>query len=583
MEDKSIFDKLGLSRLKRETDTALGAFSPLERFVFSIAIIVSIVAVLTMLFKIDDHFLVSIPANGGNLSEGVVGTPRFINPLLAITDVDHDITSLVYRGLMKKDGTGAIVPDLAESYTVSNDGLTYTFTLKDTEFQDGEKITADDVLFTIKSAEDSILKSPERIKWSGILIQAPDEKTVVFTLKRAYTPFLQNATLGILPKHIWSKIPYESWAYSDYNTKNAIGDGFFKIKSIAQNSSGIPSEYTLKAVHPKNEIAPRIDTISLHFFANEDALIAAYKNGTIDVAGGIDPENAQILEQDGATILQAELPRTFGLFFNQSQAKIFTDVKVRQAIALAIDKKTIVESVLKGYGSIGSGPIPDSSLVHGAPSAAAKTASVEQIQSILEKDGWKLGDDGIYIKQVAKKATIRLSFEIATNDTPELTQAVNAIAENLRTVGIEAIPKVYETGSLNQDIIRPRKFQALFFGEIISNQSDLYAFWHSSQRNDPGLNISGYANAKVDKLLEQGLSTLDPDNQDQIYSAFEKEITTDIPAVFVYSPSYIYVTRPELTGITLGHIDTPRDRFASINSWYLTIDRVWKIFAKNNN
>ncbi len=580
MNEKSNTLRSKFSRLKSETDTALGAFTPLERFVFSIAIIVSIVAVLTMLFKIDDHFLVSIPANGGNLSEGVVGTPRFINPLLAITDVDHDITSLVYRGLMKKDSTGAIVPDLAESYTVSDDGLTYTFKLKDTAFQDGEKITADDVLFTIKSAEDSILKSPERVKWSGILVQAPDEQTVVFTLKRAYAPFLQNAVLGILPKHIWSKIPYESWAYSDYNTKNAVGNGFYKIKSISQNSSGIPSQYVLNAVHPKNETAPRISTVTIHFYANEDAVISAYQNGDIDVAGGIDPENAQILEKDGATILQAQLPRTFGLFFNQSQAKIFTDAKVRQAISLAIDKDAIVNTVLKGYGSINYGPIPGSSLIHGTSVTTQKTSSPEQIKAILEKDGWKQGGDGIYTKQMTKKTTTRLSFEIATNDTPELTQAVNLIAENLRAVGIEAVPKVYETGSLNQDIIRPRKFQALFFGEIISNQSDVYAFWHSSQRNDPGLNISGYANAKVDKLLEQGLSTLDTDNQNQIYTAFEKEINTDIPAVFVYSPSYIYITRPELTGITLGHIDTPRDRFASINSWYLTIDRAWKIFAR---
>lgn len=568
-------------KLKLETKKALGTFSPIERVTFSIVMIICIASVFSLLFKIDDHFLVSIPAKGGSLSEGIIGTPRFINPILAITDVDHDVTSLMFRGLMKKDQTGAIIPDLAESYTVSDDGLVYTFKLKDASWDDGEKITSDDVLFTIKSALDPILKSPERVKWSGVLVQAPDANTVTFTLKHAYAPFLENAVLGIIPKHVWSKIPYENWSYSDFNTKNAVGNGYYKMGSISQSSNGIPNYYTLKNAHLKDTTPALIDSITIHFFANEETLIAAYKNGTIDTMGGIDPENAKKLEKTGAHILQASLPRVFGLFFNQSQAKIFTDSKVRQAITLAINTDEIVKNVLFGYGTIGDGPIPNSSKIQGdVLSTTNDGRSTAQIKAILEKDGWKLGNDGIYQKPGAKKSITRLSFEIATNDTPELTKAVDAIIADLKVVGIEAVAKVYETGSLNQDIIRPRKFQSLFFGEIISNQSDVYAFWHSSQRNDPGLNISLYANSKVDKLLETGLSTLDSSKQNQIYASFEKEINADIPAVFVYSPSYIYVVRQDLEGITLPHIDTPRDRFENIDTWYLATDRVWGIFAK---
>ncbi len=570
-----------ISRLKADIQKALGTFSPIERVIFSLVIIVCITTVFSLLFKIDNHFLVSVPAKGGNLSEGIIGTPRFINPVLAITDVDHDITSLVFRGLMKKDLNGEIVPDLAESYTVSNDGLVYTFKIKEATWHDGEKITADDVLFTIKSALDPMLKSPERVKWSGILVQSPDANTVTFTLKHAYAPFLENAVLGILPKHVWGKIPYENWAYSDFNTKNVVGNGYYKISSISENSNGIPNYYTLKNAKPKDTEPALINSITIHFFANEEQLIAAYKQGSIDTMGGIDPENAQALEKTGANILQAPLPRVFGLFFNQSQAKIFTNAKVRQAITLAINSDAIVKNILFGYGTIGDGPIPNSSKIQSdATFVNTKTSTPEQIKAILEKDGWKLGSDGVYQKPGAKKTITRLSFEIATNDTPELTKAVNAIIADLSAVGIEAVAKVYETGSLNQDIIRPRKFQSLFFGEIISNQSDVYAFWHSSQRNDPGLNISLYANAKVDTLLETGLGTLDKEKQNQTYKSLEKEIIGDMPAVFVYSPSYIYVVRENLDGISLPHIDTPHDRFENINTWYLATDRVWGIFAK---
>jgi peptide/nickel transport system substrate-binding protein len=567
--------------LKQEVVRALGAFSPLERLVFIATITIGAIAVILLLNRINQYFLVPVPIEGGTLREGVVGTPRFINPLLATSDADRDLTALVYRGLMKKDAKGAIVPDLAESYTVSNDGLTYTFTLRETKFHDGTPLTSSDVVFTVKSAQDATLKSAERVAWEGVLVKAPDEHTVTFTLKQPFAPFLANTTLGILPKHIWENIEYNVWAYSDYNGKHAIGDGAYKVDKVTENSSGIPQAYTLTAVRSKNDSSPLIDSIEVHFYASEEALVAAYTKKDIDTLGGIDPKSAEALRTEGAQILTAPLPRVFGLFFNQAQAKIFTSKNVRTAIDLALDKEAVVAQVLYGYGTVEDGPIPSgTSMTEEGAATRANGAQTAEAKKLLEKDGWKLGEDGIYEKVVAKKQTDRLSFEIATNDTPELKQAVDLIVKDLRAAGIEAIEKVYETGSLNQDIIRPRKFQALFFGEVVTNQSDLYAFWHSSQRTDPGLNISSYANSKADKLLEQGLTTLDPAKESTVYSAFEKEISSDMPAVFVYSPSYIYVTRAHLPEISLGNIDTPEDRFNGLSSWYLATDRVWKIFAK---
>ena len=563
---------------------ALGAFSPLERAAFMLAVLLGTVAALALVYQINEHFMVSVPVAGGTLDEGIVGTPRFVNPLLAVTDADRDLTSLVFRGLMKTDTSGALVPDLAKEYKVSNDGLTYTFTLGSAYFQDGQPVTADDVVYTIKSAQDPLLKSVARVSWEGVAVSASDANTVTFILKQPYAPFLENTTLGIMPKHIWSKISYENWAYTDYNGKNAIGDGPYQIKNVSQGASGIPAYYDLVKTKAKNAPSPLISEVRVHFYASESALIAAYKAGDIDTLGGIDPVNAQALAGSGAHIMTSPLPRVFGLFFNQTQAKIFTDKAVRQAVSLAIDKSAIVQTVLKGYGTTGTGPIPASSELAGqASSTDTASGNTAKAKSLLEKNGWTLGSDGIYQKAVSKKETLRLSFEIATNNTPELTQAVDMIAANLKDAGIEAVPKVYETGSLNQDIIRPRKFQALFFGEVVSNQSDLYAFWHSSQRSDPGLNISSYTNSKADKLLEQGLATLDTDKEQSTYAAFEEEIANDVPAVFVYSPSYIYAARKDHPGIMLGHVSTAEDRWSGIESWYLSTSKEWKIFAHKKN
>lgn len=559
---------------------ALEAFEPLERLIFIIALLIAAIAVLSILYRIDDHFMVADPIPGGTLNEGVVGTPRFVNPLLAVSDADRDLTALVYRGLMRTDAEGNLVPDLATSYTVSPDGLTYTFALGDAKFQDGTPVTSDDVLFTIASAQNATLKSAERVSWEGVLAKAPDAHTVTFTLKQPFAPFLGSTTLGILPKHIWSAVPYENWAYSDYNTSKVIGEGYYKVHSIRNDKSGVPQYYDLSVVRAKGSKTPLIDDVRIHFYASEDAAVAAYRGGALDALGGIDPSDAALLAKGGARIMTAELPRVFGLFFNQSQAKIFADPNVRKAVALAIDKDAVVANVLGGYGTAANGPIPEGSNLDGGSATDHVTGgNVAAAKALLEKGGWKLGADGIYAKAVSKKETERLSFEIATNDTPELTGAVDSIAENLKAAGIEAVPKVYETGSLNQDIIRPRKFQALFFGEVVSSQSDLYAFWDSSQRTDPGLNISNYANSAVDKLLEQGLATLDQTKKAAIYATVDKDITADTPAVFIYTPSYIYAVRADLAGITLGHIVAPSDRFSGISDWYLATEKVWKIFA----
>ena len=570
-----------IKKLRGEINRALGTFSLIEKLIFLFALLLCLIAVVRIIGNINERFLVTVPTNGGTLNEGIIGTPRYINPLLAVTDADHDITRLVFRGLMKEDSNGDLVPDLAESYTISDDNLTYTFILKKSYFQDGQQITADDVLFTISSATNPTLNSSERVTWEGVTVKAIDAKTVTFTLKQPYVPFLENMTLGILPKHVWQNVSYDNWTYSVNNTTNVIGSGWYKISKISQTSSGIPEYYNLSIYKKDPETSPLIDTIVTKFYSSEDALISAFKSGDIDTMGGIDPKDASDLAKSGAVIMTTPLPRVFGLFFNQSQAKIFADSKVRSAINIAINKDAIVNDVLYGYGETINGPIPRSIKLTDDEKISQNSGNTAQAKTILEKDGWKLGSDGIYTKAISKKETQRLSFEIDTNNTPELKQSIDHIVKDLKDAGIEAIPKVYETGSLNQDIIRPRKFESLFFGQVVSNQADLFAFWDSSQRISPGLNISGYANGTVDKLLEQGRSTLDTDKQITIYKKFEKEISSDIPAVFVYSPSYIYVVRSELSNnIKLSHIIRPEDRFFGENDWYIETDHVWKIFAK---
>ena len=147
-----------------------------ERFVLSIFVLAFVTSGIVLIWNIQQEFLIEVPTEGGSLTEGVIGSPRFISPLLATSDTDRDLTTLVYSGLLRASTSG-LIPDLAESFSVSEDGLEYTFTLRENiKWHDGEPVTADDVVFTIEKAQDPTLRSPKRAVWEGVVVEKVDEQ-----------------------------------------------------------------------------------------------------------------------------------------------------------------------------------------------------------------------------------------------------------------------------------------------------------------------------------------------------------------------------------------------------------------------
>ena len=217
-----------------------------------------VVSSAALLWKVNQSFLLEFPAYGGQLKEGIIGSPRFINPILAMSDADRDMTSLIYSGLMKSDSEGNLVPDLAESYDISKDGLVYKFKLRnDAYFHNGGKVTADDVEFTINKTQDSALKSPKRANWDGVAVKKLNEREIEFVLKQPYSPFLENTSLGILPKKIWMNFDSDQFPFSLYNIE-PIGSGPYKVNSLKKDSYGIPSYYILASFNKYASGAPYI-------------------------------------------------------------------------------------------------------------------------------------------------------------------------------------------------------------------------------------------------------------------------------------------------------------------------------------
>ena len=227
---------------KDEINSIFAAFSKKERIVFVVLLITLLISTISILESLNKSLMVSVPLRGGSVSEGIIGTPRFINPVLANSPADQDLVSLIYSGLMRKNPDGTLTPDLAEKYDMSKDGLIYTFTLKDKiYFQDGKPVTADDVIFTVNKAKDSIIKSPHKVDWDGVVAAKINDKTIQFTLKQPYPSFLENATLGIMPQSLWNDSPIE---LNNANT-SPIGSGPYMIRSVVKESSGVINSYEL--------------------------------------------------------------------------------------------------------------------------------------------------------------------------------------------------------------------------------------------------------------------------------------------------------------------------------------------------
>jgi len=566
-------------------DTAQDTYSALGRSGRALFLALAALLVISsagLLYTLQQSLTVSAPSHGGSLSEGVIGSPRFINPVLAISDADRDLTALVYSGLLRATPQGGYEPDLAQSYSVSSDGKTYTFVLRDSlSFQDGTPVTAEDVVYTVQKAQDPALKSPLRANWDGVVAEAVDQKTVRFTLKSAYAPFVENLTLGVLPKARWGGVSDEEFPFSELNA-SPIGSGPYKINSVSRTSSGIPSTYALDSFSRYALGEPYLGRLYVRFYQSEGALLTALQRNEVDSASGLSPGNLKDLRAED--IKTSPQNRIFGVFFNQNQSAVLRAPEVRKALDDAINRAELVQAVLGGYGTPLHGPVPPTLLGSTALAEASSTSAelAAAAQERLIAKGWKLDSAGVLQKTsgTGKNAsTMALRFDLATANVPELRAAAEFLRETWGAVGAQVNVKIYEQGDLSQNVIRARKYDALLFGEVIGRELDLFAFWHSSQRNDPGLNIAGYANAAADKALAQLRQTSEPERRQPLIAAFLAELKKDVPAVFLYAPDFVYSIPNDIAGVELGFIETPSDRFLSVSQWHKETDRVWPFFT----
>ncbi|HLD70697.1 MAG TPA: ABC transporter substrate-binding protein [Negativicutes bacterium] len=614
------------------------------------------------------------PALGGTYTEGIVGQPRFINPIYGETnDIDRTFIDLLFSGLMKHDNQGGITTDLAETYHISPDGKTYEFQLKDNVFwHDGRPLTADDIVFTITTLQSAEYKSPLRANWLDVVVEKISDKSVSFKLKSAYNAFLENATVKIIPKHIFENISPENFTLSSYNLQ-PVGSGPFQFESISQINTGFIKSLDLTSNRKYYGQPSFISRLSFEFFEKKEDLVKAANEGKIQGFTLAALENNQAaaqkqisqgwLKNTRFSVYSFSLPRYFAVFFNNQKSSLFADVNIRKALSYATDKDSIIEEINRQTnGSVNRVDSPILPAFFNYPQASYPyDFNPEQAGTLLDKAGFKDNGQGKREKAITKKPAFQftaylkigskgseviqlqaclarldesfktllasetdgtygkgtenavtefqkkylpdlnptgetgvstrkkmnelcqpvsansepLAFSLVTINQPQLLHIANALKQHWEQAGASIEIKAVSATEI-KTIIKNRSYDALLYGEALGAEPDLYPFWHSSQKLDPGLNLSAYENKDVDKLLKEARETLDKSVKEQKYIKLADTIINDAPALFLYNPDYIYWISDTVQGIDTTKIIDPAKRFSNITNWFIKTKRVWK-------
>lgn len=579
--------------------------NPAERLAIGACLVVIIFSSIFLVAKFYKTHLQIIPVTGGDYIEGAVGSIKYINPLYSsVSDLNSDLAELVYSSLFKRNANAELVNDLAENHEVSPDGKTYTIKIRtDAVWHNASPVTVDDVVFTFEAIKNINYKSPLRTAFTGVEISKVDDKTIKFNLAEPYAAFLDLLNFGIMPQELWQQIEPTSANLAELNLK-PVGSGRYKFKSLAKDKSGNIRTYILARNENYYGQKAHINTISFKLFGNLEEAISALNNNLIDGLSYLpESDKNQVVAQDSLNFYNLSLPKLSAIFFNTKSSPALADKKVRQALAYSIDKNKMIDEVMAGNARIIDGPILPGSFAYNNQ-IKKYDYSVATSSRLLAAAGWKIvGLTATDIVQANKDLTSKdeavkkqaearikmgegkwllkdknyLTITLTTVDNKEYGQAAELIAKFWKDINVKTEVNLAPANQIQVDVIRPRNFSALIYGEMTGADPDPYAFWHSSQIGQSGLNIADYANKEVDKLLEDGRLSSDLKARREKYKKFQEIIAEDEPAIFLYSPNYTYIQSKKIKGFNIKSIISPSDRFDDISQWYINTGKkiIW--------
>jgi peptide/nickel transport system substrate-binding protein len=503
----------------------------------------------------------ALPVRGGRYVEGVAGSPSCINPLFAtFNQVDGDLVRLVFSGLVRLGPNGSVESDLAETWKVTPDGLTYVFELRSgLLWQDGEPVDAGDVLFTIDAIQapdfdgDPVLAE----LFQDVDVEARGDHTVTMTLPQPFAPFLaRGATVGILPEHLLARVKPAELCDAPFS-RSPVGTGPFRLDEVT-DAGAVLRPFT--AYHLGR---PFLESLELRFYRDDGELLNALLNEEVDGAlfrAGLDPDEIALLDNPAWTRRSLHGTMLSLVYLNPS-VPAFQDSLVRRALQQGLDRTALVNDVLDGQAVLLDSPIVNDLWAHtGSPDAYAFDPSRAAL--LLSAAGWALDQD------VRTKDGIPLRFSLAASDDPVQVQLAQEIARQWGELGVEVEVQVSGASQFVEGVLLPREFEAALVSIDPGPDPDPYPFWHSTQTLGEGRNLAGLSDPNVDQLLENGREASSAAERAADYRSFQEIFAQEMPAVLLYTPTYQYVVSSDLRGLSPGLLVSPSSRFDDIHLWY---------------
>jgi peptide/nickel transport system substrate-binding protein len=501
----------------------------------------------------------STPKQGGKVTIPIVGDPIF-NPWHPNAYAESNLVNrVIFSGLTKPGEDSAPAPHLAESWEASEDGLTWTFKLRnDVKWHDGEPFTAEDVAFTFNE----IVLNPD-LGANGSSnfktvesVEVVDDFTVNFKMKTANAalPAYLGFNAEIIPQHKFEG--EDPWELTSFNKEAPIGTGPFKVGKYISGQS-------VELVRNDDYYAgvPNLDSVVFKIVPDANTQVAQALSGELDLFVVDDKATIERLEASDRLRVEAnDTTRYFWISLNQEN-ELFTDVKVRQAFVHAIDRQAIIDTVLKGYAKIADAAITPNQAFYYTDDVTRYDYNPEKAKQLLAKAGWTDSDgDGILDKDGKKFSFL---FEVAQQG--DLETVGQMVHQYLKDVGLEVEFQTLEWNTMIQKNVIKRDYEMILNWWSYPTDPDVFAQYYSGNAGT-GNNIPGYKDEKLDELLLKGQQTANPEERKAIYTEVQQYMSDTLPYLYLWYPQEISVTSTKIKGAPEMYMG---GKLYYINEWWV--------------
>lgn len=528
-----------------------------------IGILIGLVGLQMVWFQ--KSYLVQAPVSGGTYAEALKGSIDTLNPLFATKPAELAASHLLFSSLYANDVTGHLKGDLAASMQNEDDKI-YTVKIRtDAKWHDGEKLNADDIMFTVGLMKAQAVRSVMLASWQGIAVRKIDSYTVQFILPASYAAFPQALTFAVLPEHILKDADQGSLRENAYS-KNPIGSGPFVMRLLQT----ISTSQGRKVIHldaNRNYYAgsPRLEHIQLHTYADDESVARALRTGEVSAASNLSSDMAKSIDDTKYKAVVRPVNSGVYAMFNLSQPAL-KDSNVRRALQMSSDtvgiRKQLYGNPKALYSPFVDGQIDGLEEIVDPPKYDPSAA-----KQLLTANGWELKNG------VRTKDNVELKLRVVTRKNTDYEVALRSLAGKWRELGVDVDAQVVDGSTFTQNVLRDRNYDVLIDEMVIGGDPDVFAYWHSRGR----LNFTSYGNQTSDDALSSARTTSEPKLRAVKYVAFAKQWSTDIPAVGLYQSNLIYIHTPTTRAVSDREvIVTPDDHYAGVRYWTAETKNVYK-------